>query len=151
VAGDPLSVDAVITEVTALAKTHLNFEIVPVCPTPRQCPRMRACHWDRRTPLRMSAVTWTGRHWLPHHGPLILHATASHLPDAARTLIEYGLADTTPTVLPRNGTDVPAAFGGDHAGRSCSTRAFWRAASPPVHWRVPLVVTIARPSSIARS
>jgi uroporphyrinogen III methyltransferase/synthase len=32
VAGDPLSVDAVITEVTALAKTHLNFEIVPGLP-----------------------------------------------------------------------------------------------------------------------
>ena len=30
-------------------------------------------------------------------GPLILHATASHLADAARTLIEYGLADTTPS------------------------------------------------------
>src|SRR6185503_11734031 len=29
VAGDPLSVDAVITEVTTLARTHLNFEIVP--------------------------------------------------------------------------------------------------------------------------
>ena len=32
-------------------------------------------------------------------GPLILQATASHLADAARTLIEYGLADTTPCVV----------------------------------------------------
>ena len=37
-------------------------------------------------------------------GPLILHATASHLPDAARTLIEYGLADTTPCVVTAQGT-----------------------------------------------
>ena len=37
-------------------------------------------------------------------GPLILHATASHLPDAARTLIEYGLTDNTPCVVTANGT-----------------------------------------------
>jgi len=37
-------------------------------------------------------------------GPLILHATSSHLPDAARTLIEYGLTDSTPCVITANGT-----------------------------------------------
>src|SRR5215203_2772265 len=38
VAGDPLSVDAVITEVTALAKTHLDFEIVPGLPDTTAVP-----------------------------------------------------------------------------------------------------------------
>lgn len=32
VAGDPLSIDSVITEISALAKTQLNFEIVPGLP-----------------------------------------------------------------------------------------------------------------------
>ena len=34
----------------------------------------------------------------------VLTATASHLPDAARTLIEYGLAEVTPCVVTANGT-----------------------------------------------
>src|SRR5262245_31097678 len=38
VAGDPLSVDAVITEVNAVAKTHLNFEIVPGLPDTTAVP-----------------------------------------------------------------------------------------------------------------
>nr|MDP9167287.1 bifunctional uroporphyrinogen-III C-methyltransferase/uroporphyrinogen-III synthase [Actinomycetota bacterium] len=37
-------------------------------------------------------------------GPLILHATATHLPEAARTLIEYGLTESTPCVVTANGT-----------------------------------------------
>src|SRR3569833_2221104 len=37
-------------------------------------------------------------------GPLILTASASHLPEAARTLIEYGLAEGTPCVVTSNGT-----------------------------------------------
>ena len=38
VAGDPLSVDSVITEVNALARTHLNFEIVPGLPATTAVP-----------------------------------------------------------------------------------------------------------------
>src|SRR6185312_12011763 len=92
VAGDPLSVDAVITEVNALAKTHLNFEIVPGLP-------LGSSHTvaDVR-----GDVDWAALAAAP--GPLILHATASRLPEAARTLIEYGLAETTPTVVTANGT-----------------------------------------------
>src|SRR5882757_633310 len=63
VAGDPLSVDAVTTEVNAVSRTHTLFEIV-----------------------------------------LVLPATATHLPDAARTLIEYGLTNSTPCVITANGT-----------------------------------------------
>ena len=65
VAGDPLSVDSVITEVTALARTHLNFEIVPGLPDTTACPLTRVCRWGRRTPWPMSAATWTGRPWPP--------------------------------------------------------------------------------------
>ena len=65
VAGDPLSIDSVITEITALARTHLNFEIVPGLPTPPPCPPTRACRWARRTPWPTCAATSTGRPWPP--------------------------------------------------------------------------------------
>ncbi|MDT5362585.1 MAG: uroporphyrinogen methyltransferase / synthase [Mycobacterium sp.] len=104
VAGDPLSVDAVITEVTALAKTHLNFEIVPGLPDTTAVPTYAGLPLGSAHTVAdvRGDVDWAALAAAP--GPLILHATASHLPDAARTLIEFGLADTTPTVVTANGT-----------------------------------------------
>ena len=104
VAGDPLSVDAVITEVNALAKTHLNFEIVPGLPDTTAVPTYAGLPLGSAHTVAdvRGDVDWAALAAAP--GPLILHATASHLPDAARTLIEYGLADTTPAVLTANGT-----------------------------------------------
>jgi uroporphyrinogen III methyltransferase/synthase len=104
VAGDPLSVDAVITEVNALAKSHLNFEIVPGLPDTTAVPTYAGMPLGSAHTVAdvRGDVDWAALAAAP--GPLILHATASHLPDAARTLIEYGLADTTPTVVTANGT-----------------------------------------------
>ena len=104
VAGDPLSVDAVITEVTALAKSHLNFEIVPGLPDTTAVPTYAGLPLGSAHTVAdvRGDVDWAALAAAP--GPLILHATASHLPDAARTLVEYGLADTTPTVVTANGT-----------------------------------------------
>jgi uroporphyrinogen III methyltransferase / synthase len=105
VAGDPLSVDAVITEVNAVARSHLHFEVVPglaascAVPTYAGLP-LGSSHTvaDVRDPH----VDWAALAAAP--GPLILHATSSHVADAARTLIEYGLADTTPCVVTSSGT-----------------------------------------------
>src|ERR1700752_3841815 len=104
VAGDPLSVDAVITEVNAVAKTHLNFEIVPGLPDTTAVPTYAGLPLGSAHTVAdvRGDVDWAAVAAAP--GPLILHPTASHLPEAARTLIEYGLADTTPTVVPANGT-----------------------------------------------
>jgi len=104
VAGDPLSVDAVITEVTALAKTHLNFELVPGLPDTTAVPTYAGLPLGSAHTVAdvRGDVDWESLAAAP--GPLILHATASHLPDAARTLIDYGLADATPTVVTANGT-----------------------------------------------
>jgi uroporphyrinogen III methyltransferase/synthase len=104
VAGDPLSVDAVITEVNALAKTHLDFEIVPGLPDTTAVPTYAGLPLGSAHTVAdvRGDVDWAALAAAP--GPLILHATASHLPDAARTLIEYGLADSTPTVVTANGT-----------------------------------------------
>lgn len=105
VAGDPLSVDAVIAEVNALAKSHANFEIVPGLPNTTAVPTYAGLPLGSThtvADVRDPNVDWAALAAAP--GPLILHATASHLPDAARTLIEYGLAETTPAVVTANGT-----------------------------------------------
>ena len=96
VAGDPLSVDAVITEVNSAGATHLHFEIVPGLPATTAVPTYAGLPLGSSHTVAdvRGDVDWAALAAAP--GPLILHATASHLPDAARTLIEYGLADTTP-------------------------------------------------------
>jgi uroporphyrinogen III methyltransferase / synthase len=104
VAGDPLSVDAVIDEVNALAKTHLHFEIVPGLPAAVAVPAYAGLPLGSSHTVAdvRGDVDWAALAAAP--GPLILHATASHLADAARTLIDYGLADNTPCVVTANGT-----------------------------------------------
>ncbi|MEW5813472.1 MAG: bifunctional uroporphyrinogen-III C-methyltransferase/uroporphyrinogen-III synthase [Actinomycetota bacterium] len=105
VAGDPLSIDAVITEVNALARTQLAFEIVPGLPDTSAVPTYAGLPLGSShtvADVRDPQVDWAALAAAP--GPLILHATASHLPEAARTLIEYGLADSTPAVVTANGT-----------------------------------------------
>lgn len=104
VAGDPLSVDAVITEVTALTRTNLTFEIVPGLPDTTAVPSYAGLPLGSAHTVAdvRGDVDWAALAAAP--GPLILHATASHLPDAARTLIEYGLSDSTPAVITAQGT-----------------------------------------------
>lgn len=104
VAGDPLSVDSVITEVSALAKTHLNFEIVPGLPDTTAVPTYAGLPLGSSHTVAdvRGDVDWAALAAAP--GPLILHATASHLAEAARTLVEYGLSDTTPCVVTAHGT-----------------------------------------------
>ncbi|WP_406817200.1 uroporphyrinogen-III synthase [Mycobacterium sp. M23085] len=105
VSGDPLTVDSVITEVNAVARSHLHFEIVPglapsdAVPTYAGLP-LGSSHTvaDVRDPH----VDWEALAAAP--GPLILQATSSHLADAARTLIEHELAETTPCVVTAHGT-----------------------------------------------
>ncbi|BDE01172.1 MULTISPECIES: uroporphyrinogen-III synthase [Mycolicibacterium] len=104
VAGDPLSVDAVITEIGALAKSHVNFEIVPGLPATSAVPTYAGLPLGSSHTVAdvRGDVDWAALAAAP--GPLILHATASHLPDAARTLIEQGLVDSTPAVVTASGT-----------------------------------------------
>ncbi len=104
VAGDPLSVDSVITEVNALTRTHLPFEIVPGLPATTAVPTYAGLPLGSSHTVAdvRGDVDWAALAAAP--GPLILQATASHLADAASTLIEYGLADTTPCVVTAHGT-----------------------------------------------
>jgi uroporphyrinogen III methyltransferase/synthase len=104
VSGDPLSVDAVITEVTAVARTQLQFEVVPGLPAASAVPTYSGLPLgSSHTVADVRAdVDWSALAAAP--GPLVLLATASHLADAARTLIDYGLTDSTPCVVTANGT-----------------------------------------------
>jgi len=104
VAGDPLSVDAVITEIGALARTQAQFEIVPGLAPAAAVPTYAGLPLGSSHTVAdvRGDVDWAALAAAP--GPLILHATASHLPEAARTLIEYGLTESTPCVVTANGT-----------------------------------------------
>lgn len=105
VAGDPLSVDAVITEINAVARTNVAFEIVPGLTATSAVPTYAGLPLGSShtvADVRDPQVDWAALAAAP--GPLILQATTSHLPDAARTLIEYGLADSTPCVVTTSGT-----------------------------------------------
>ena len=104
VAGDPLSVDSVNTEVSAVSKTHLPFEIVPGLPATVAVPTYAGLPLGSTHTVAdvRGEVDWAALAAAP--GPLILTATASHLAEAARSLIEYGLADGTPCVVTAQGT-----------------------------------------------
>jgi len=150
VAGDPLTVDAVITEVNAVARSHLHLEIVPGLAATTAVPTYAGLPLGSSHTVAdvRGDVDWEALAAAP--GPLILQATASHLADAARTLIEYELAETTPCVVTAHGTTCqqrsvettlqgltdPAVLGGTDARLSPVSGA-----DP---FTGPLVVTIGR-------
>ncbi|OQZ93921.1 bifunctional uroporphyrinogen-III C-methyltransferase/uroporphyrinogen-III synthase [Mycobacterium alsense] len=134
VAGDPLTVDAVIAEVNAVARSHLRIEIVPglaatsAVPTYAGLP-LGSSHTVADVRVDAKDIDYEALAAAP--GPLILQAGAADLPDAARALIEHELAETTPCVVTAQGTTCqqrsvettlagltdPAALGGsDPAG-----------------------------------
>jgi uroporphyrinogen III methyltransferase/synthase len=150
VAGDPLSVDAVMTEVNALTRTHLPFEIVPGLPATTAVPTYAGLPLGSSHTVAdvRGDVDWAALAAAP--GPLILQATASHLAEAASTLVEYGLADTTPCVVTARGTtcqqrSVETTLGGlnDKAAIGANEPA---GPSPTHVWAQtgPLIVTIGK-------
>jgi uroporphyrinogen III methyltransferase/synthase len=104
VAGDPLSVDAVNSEVMVVSKSQLSFEIVPGLPATVAVPTYAGLPLGSTHTVAdvRGEVDWAALAAAP--GPLILTATASHLADAARSLIDFGLSDNTPCVVTAQGT-----------------------------------------------
>jgi uroporphyrinogen III methyltransferase / synthase len=104
VAGDPLTVDSVITEVNAVARTHLHIEMVPGLAATNAVPTYAGLPLGSSHTVAdvRGDVDWEALAAAP--GPLILQATASRLADAARTLIEHELAGTTQCVVTAQGT-----------------------------------------------
>jgi uroporphyrinogen III methyltransferase/synthase len=143
VAGDPLSMDAVITEVNAIAKTHLQFEIVPGLAASSAVPTYAGLPLGSSHTVAdvRGDVDWAALAAAP--GPLILHATAEHLAEAAKTLIDFGLAETTPSVVTAHGTttqqrSVETTLSG------LTDRAVIGSTDPAGPLTGPLIVTIGR-------
>lgn len=107
VTGDPLSVEAVIAEVNAVARAGLNFEIVPglaassAVPTYAGVP-LGSSHTIADVNVAPENIDWAALAAGP--GPLILQATASYVTNAARTMVDYGLDESTPCVVTAAGT-----------------------------------------------
>src|SRR6201987_16668 len=104
VTGDPLTVDAVITEVNAVARSHLHVEIVPGLEDTSAVPTYAGLPLGSSHTVAdvRGDVDWEALAAAP--GPLILQATASHLADAARALIDHELAEATACVVTARGT-----------------------------------------------
>ncbi|OBI89744.1 uroporphyrinogen-III synthase [Mycobacterium sp. 1245805.9] len=104
VAGDPLTLDAVITEVNAVARSHLHIEIVPGLAATNAVPTYAGLPLGSSHTVAdvRGDVDWDALAAAP--GPLILQSTASHLADAARALIDHELAEATPCVVTAQGT-----------------------------------------------
>jgi uroporphyrinogen III methyltransferase / synthase len=107
VAGDPLTLDSVVKEAQAVAKSTVDFDVVPGVPGGTAVPAyagvaLGAVHTEADV---RSTVDWAGLASAP--GTLVLHATGSHLAEAASSLVEHGLAPQTPVAVTVDGT----AFG----------------------------------------
>lgn len=103
VAGDPMSVDSVITEINAVARLNLHLEIVPGLAPASAVPTYAGLPLGSSHTVAdvRGDVDWDALVAAP--GPLILQATASRLPEAARTLIEHQIAESTPCVVTAHG------------------------------------------------
>ncbi|GAA0228051.1 bifunctional uroporphyrinogen-III C-methyltransferase/uroporphyrinogen-III synthase [Saccharothrix mutabilis subsp. mutabilis] len=104
VAGDPLTLDSVVKEAHAVSKTTIAFDVVPGVPAGTAVPAyagvaLGAVH----TEADVRGVTdWASLAAAP--GTLVLHATGSHLAEAASSLVEHGLAPQTPVAVTADGT-----------------------------------------------
>jgi uroporphyrinogen III methyltransferase/synthase len=104
VAGDPLTQPAVVAEVQAVAKTNAVFDVVPGVSPAVAVPAYAgiALGGTHAEVDVRSDVDWAGLAAAP--GPLVLHATSSHLAEAAGALTEHGVSAQTPVAVTSNGT-----------------------------------------------
>ena len=104
VAGDPMTADAVLAEITAVARSTVQFEVFPGLSTASAVPSYAGMPLGSGHTVAdvRGEVDWAALAAAP--GPLILHATADHLAEAASELVEHGLAPQTPVAITVNGT-----------------------------------------------
>ncbi|MEU7527332.1 bifunctional uroporphyrinogen-III C-methyltransferase/uroporphyrinogen-III synthase [Saccharothrix sp. NPDC042600] len=104
VAGDPLTLDSVVKEAHAVSKTTIAFDVVPGVPAGTAVPAYAGVAQGAvHTEADVRGVTdWASLAAAP--GTLVLHATGSHLAEAASSLVEHGLAPQTPVAVTADGT-----------------------------------------------
>ncbi len=104
VAGDPMTVDAVVAEALAVADSGLAFDVVPGVPAGIAVPAyagvpLGAAHTEADVRAGADFVRLAS---VP--GTLVLHAAAPHLGDLAAALTENGLGPQTPVAVTSAGT-----------------------------------------------
>ena len=104
VAGDPLTLDAVVREAQAVGKNNVNFDVVPGVPGGTAVPAYAGVALGAvRTEVDVRGdVDWAALAGVP--GTLVLQATGSHLAEAASALVEHGMAAQTPVAVTADGT-----------------------------------------------
>jgi uroporphyrinogen III methyltransferase/synthase len=106
VSGDPMTVDSVVQEAIAVAAAGVPFDVVPGVPAGTAVPAYAG------VPLgsaHVEADVRAGVDWArlaAATGPVVLHATASHLPEVASSLAEHGVAAQTPVAITASGTQT---------------------------------------------
>lgn len=106
VAGDPLTADAVVREVTAVSKTDVAFDVVPGVSAGTAVPAYAgvALGAVRAEADVRGEVDWAALASVP--GTIVLHASGSHLAEAASALVEHGVSPQTPVAVTASGTTV---------------------------------------------
>lgn len=104
VAGDPLTTDSVIAEVTAVSRTTVGFEVYPGLPAGSAVPSYAGIALgSTHTEVDVRGeVDWPTVAAAP--GPLVLNASSEHLAETAASLVEHGLAPQTPVAVTTAGT-----------------------------------------------
>ncbi|RZS44564.1 uroporphyrinogen III methyltransferase/synthase [Herbihabitans rhizosphaerae] len=104
VSGDPLTQTAVVAEVQALSRTSVAFDVVPGVSAGVAVPAYAGVALgSTHVEVDVRGETdWAGLAGSP--GPIVLHASASHLAEAASSLVEHGLAPQTPVAVTADGT-----------------------------------------------
>lgn len=104
VAGDPMTTDAVLAELTAVARTTVAFEVLPGLPHSSVVPGFAGLPLGSGHTVAdvRGEVDWAALAASP--GPLVLHASDGHLGEIASALTEHGLAPQTPVAITVNGT-----------------------------------------------
>ncbi|WP_026306031.1 uroporphyrinogen-III synthase [Smaragdicoccus niigatensis] len=104
VAGDPLAHNAVIAEVSEVAAANAVFEVLPGLPPASAVPTYAgmALGSTHTTADVRGEVDWAALAAAP--GPLVLHATGTHLAETASSLAEHGISPSTPVAITARGT-----------------------------------------------
>ncbi|MGH3630441.1 MAG: SAM-dependent methyltransferase, partial [Sciscionella sp.] len=106
VAGDPFTVDAVVREITAVSRSSIAFELIPGV-NPGTCVPAYAgiALGGTHTEIDVRGeVDWAAA--AAAAGPLVLHATGSHLAQAAGALAAEGMPGGTAVAVTAEGTNL---------------------------------------------
>ncbi|OEX91939.1 bifunctional uroporphyrinogen-III C-methyltransferase/uroporphyrinogen-III synthase [Corynebacterium sp. BCW_4722] len=105
VAGNPLTRDSVMEEISAVAAAGLEFQVVPGMSLPSTVPSFAGIALGStytETDLANEPVDWDQLAQAPQ--PLVFQALQEHLETMAAALMERGFAGTTAVTITTNGT-----------------------------------------------